>query len=412
MADEHHRWLDRETAERLLRGEPLEALDDDARDQADRLAQALGALSVPPPPPTGEELPGEAAALAAFRKVRADPGEADCPFTGDLSTPRASDAGLIRIGGHGSGRAPRRAARAGPFRGRQLRLGLAAALAVVMIGGIAAATGTGVLPTPFDDEVPPGPAASAPVRPPTGTSGPSPAPGQGDAEDGAAPGGALVGGSTPTPSADAPTPSTPVQPSAPSTAAWKDAVKACRDLSKGKSLTDDRRRALEDLAGGSARVADFCRVMTSTGGNGTASGKDKTTGPGTETQGEGQVEGSPTPKSGKSAKPAKSAKPTKSAKPAKPAKPVKSPKPSKSAKPPKSPKSPKTDGDDEEGQPAQGQWQGWGHGQWQGWGQGQDWGDGNAHGDGDGSGHGSGHGNGHDNGESNDQLPDHPPPTP
>ncbi|MFE2040194.1 hypothetical protein ACFXAZ_04535 [Streptomyces sp. NPDC059477] len=178
MADEHFRWLDRETVERLLRGEPLEALDDDARDQADRLAQALGALS-PPTPLTSEELPGEAAALAAFRKARADLGEADCPFTGDLAAPRTSDAGLIRIGGRSSRRgnpAARGDCDPVPRRGRQLRLGLAAALAVVMIGGISAAAATGVLPTPFDDKVGPGPAATVPTQPPTGAPASTPSP--------------------------------------------------------------------------------------------------------------------------------------------------------------------------------------------------------------------------------------------
>ncbi|MDV9173534.1 hypothetical protein R6V09_25965, partial [Streptomyces sp. W16] len=63
------RWLDRETAELLLRGESLEAVDPAARDQAERLARTLGALSVEPT--SGKtELPGEEAALAAFRAAR------------------------------------------------------------------------------------------------------------------------------------------------------------------------------------------------------------------------------------------------------------------------------------------------------------------------------------------------------
>ncbi|MFC1263494.1 hypothetical protein ACFBEZ_32430, partial [Streptomyces sp. CC302I] len=62
MADEQDRWLDRETAEILLRGESLEAVDPAARDRAERLAEALGALAAAPAP-TSEEMPGEAAAL-------------------------------------------------------------------------------------------------------------------------------------------------------------------------------------------------------------------------------------------------------------------------------------------------------------------------------------------------------------
>ena len=73
MADEQYRWLDRDAAERLLRGEPLEAVDAGTRDQVDRLAEALGALAAEPRL-SSDELPGEAAALAAFRKARAGGG--------------------------------------------------------------------------------------------------------------------------------------------------------------------------------------------------------------------------------------------------------------------------------------------------------------------------------------------------
>ncbi|MDF3149711.1 hypothetical protein PBV88_53320, partial [Streptomyces sp. T21Q-yed] len=65
MADEQYRWLDRETAERLLRGESLEAVDAADRDQAEQLAKTLESLTVEPPL-SSAELPGEAAALAAF----------------------------------------------------------------------------------------------------------------------------------------------------------------------------------------------------------------------------------------------------------------------------------------------------------------------------------------------------------
>lgn len=72
MADEQYRWLNRDAAERLLRGESLEAVDADTRARADRLAEALGALSAEfaPVSPQSPELPGEEAALAAFRMAR------------------------------------------------------------------------------------------------------------------------------------------------------------------------------------------------------------------------------------------------------------------------------------------------------------------------------------------------------
>ncbi|WP_405647698.1 hypothetical protein [Streptomyces sp. NBC_00019] len=76
MADKQYGWLDRETAERLLRGESLDnAVDAADRDDAERLAKTLGALSVEPPM-SSAELPGEAAALAAFRKAQANRGTA------------------------------------------------------------------------------------------------------------------------------------------------------------------------------------------------------------------------------------------------------------------------------------------------------------------------------------------------
>ncbi|MBR8643432.1 hypothetical protein KEF29_38970 [Streptomyces tuirus] len=109
MADEQYGWLDRETAERLLSGEPLEAVEGPARDQAARLAGALGALSTTPPL-TSEELPGEAAAMAAFRKARAERADAEVARGGTVGQAGGEvvDAGLVRIG------APRPAAPATP----------------------------------------------------------------------------------------------------------------------------------------------------------------------------------------------------------------------------------------------------------------------------------------------------------
>ncbi|MZG13091.1 hypothetical protein GTY44_06225, partial [Streptomyces sp. SID5914] len=100
MADEQDKWLDRETAELLLRGEPLEGVDPASRDRAGRLVVALGALSAPPVP-SGEELPGEAAALAAFRKVRAERADGSARAAGALGhggAPRPLEAGPVRIG--------------------------------------------------------------------------------------------------------------------------------------------------------------------------------------------------------------------------------------------------------------------------------------------------------------------------
>jgi hypothetical protein len=161
MADEQYRWLDRDAAERLLRGEPLEAVDAGTRDQLDRLAEALDSLAAAPEL-SSDELPGEAAALAAFRKAREGGDGAPAPL-GHRGRVRprahAADAGLVRLG--------RPAAHGRRTRwGRPTRFGLAAVLAVGMVGGVAVAAGTGVLPTPFTREHP-GPAATATAaRPP------------------------------------------------------------------------------------------------------------------------------------------------------------------------------------------------------------------------------------------------------
>ncbi|MFI0166946.1 hypothetical protein [Streptomyces sp. NPDC017095] len=181
MADEQDKWLNRETAERLLRGEPLEAVDARARDQAERLSRVLGALSAQTAG-ADTELPGEQAALAAFRKAREAAG---AERAGTVHAPAASrpaapgaDAGLVRIGAPTRTGIPVRR----PRRGRPVRLALAAAVTVSTLGGVAVAAGSGVLPTPFGDE-PARPGASASAGTATGrphlTSPPSATPGAG-----------------------------------------------------------------------------------------------------------------------------------------------------------------------------------------------------------------------------------------
>lgn len=260
MADEQHRWLDRETAERLLSGEPLDAADDATREEADRLARTLGALSAKPPL-TGEELPGEGAALAAFRKVRADhDSERAALRAPDGMT--VSDAGLVRIGARAEGRT--RAAR-GPWRGRPVRLGLAAALAVTMVGGAAVAAGTGVLDTPFHDDDP-RPAASVSVAEPPERPlvPPSPAPRREQprsATPDASTGGPAVGDpgasgdDTPSPGGET------GKGTRDARGGWRAVSSGCRDLREGRRLDHDRKRALREAAGGHSRVRAYCAAV-------------------------------------------------------------------------------------------------------------------------------------------------------
>ncbi|WP_328342734.1 hypothetical protein [Streptomyces violaceus] len=288
MADEQYRWLDRETAERLLSGEPLEAVDGADAGQAERLARTLGALSASPPL-TSEELPGEAAAMAAFRKARAERADAAASLpapetTNAKAAAEAVDAGLVRIGtgtsrGSGSGAVRR------PRWARPARLALAAVLAVGMVGGIAVAAGTGVL-TPFGgDEPDPGSSVSAAVSPPgRPLESPSPSdPVQGGSTPDDAPSGPAAGGSGGTGRGEArenvaPKPGSGERGDRPGDSRRK-ITSACRDLRDGKRLNADRRRALRDAAGGT-RVWNYCKGVLSTTGSRSTDRDDEDSGKG------------------------------------------------------------------------------------------------------------------------------------
>ncbi|MDX2675563.1 hypothetical protein [Streptomyces soliscabiei] len=293
MADKQDRWLDRETAERLLRGEsPGHGLEGPAEEQAERLARTLAALSAPAaePLPADEELPGEAAALAAFRKTHADRADLARGATAGLAgeaggagEAHAVDVGLVRIVGgvREAGRRPRRI--------RPARLGLAAALAVGVLGGVA--VGTGVLPSPFDGAEPAHPSVSAPALPERPLVPPSP-----DASGGAAPsttpeggtggpggtGGAAGKGAGNGTADDDATAGPDLR------GVWPGGVtSSCRDLSTGKTLDAGRRRTLENLAGGSKRVPTFCAGVLDHAAGGNPRG-DARTGSGTAGRDTGQ----------------------------------------------------------------------------------------------------------------------------
>ncbi len=271
MADEQYWWLDRETAERLLSGEPPEAVDGAPPGEAERLAAALRALSASPPL-TSDELPGEAAAMAAFRKARAeraDTGAAPADDGGQART-GVADAGLVRIAtqrGSGSGDVRR------PRRARPARLALAAVLAVGMAGGAAVAAGTGALKAPFGNDDPhPGSSVSAAATPPER---PLVSPSPSDAAQGGStpddtPSGGSTGGAGDTgrdAAGDDPAskPDSGDRGDRPGDSRGKIAA-ACRDLRDGKRLDADRGRALRDAAGGS-RVWKYCKgVLSGSGG--------------------------------------------------------------------------------------------------------------------------------------------------
>ncbi|MFI8197298.1 hypothetical protein ACIF6K_12230 [Streptomyces sp. NPDC085942] len=155
MADEHYEWLDKDATEKLLRGEPVVPVGDEARTDAFRLAEALGAAREGLRAPAGE-LPGEEAALAAFRQAGHGTG-ADRLAGRPAGAALPGRPGLLPAVhlGPAPGAPVRR-----PRWSRPVRFGLVASLAGCALGGVAVAAGTGVLPGSFGGQGSPAPATS------------------------------------------------------------------------------------------------------------------------------------------------------------------------------------------------------------------------------------------------------------
>ncbi|MFJ4838493.1 hypothetical protein [Streptomyces sp. NPDC088746] len=296
MADEQHEWLDADAAEMLLRGESVEPVDDHARTEARRVEAALRVLRAPGP--AGGELPGEAAALAAFRAASRGGERAGAASpTGVARQPDALH--TVRIG----------PARTAPLRRprwtRPLRYGLAVSLAGCALGGVAVAGGSGMLPAPFGGKDSPLPAASVsasaspeelgaevpgagePPSPlPSGTPS-SPAPS--DVPDGGVPGGTPGTGQdddgatereeTGRDSGTGGTQDGTDAPEAPGRSpgeVFKKSVKACRAY-RDDTLSQEERSRLLELADGERNLDRFCDRLLGTddrdGGSGEG-GKD------------------------------------------------------------------------------------------------------------------------------------------
>ncbi|MET8379269.1 hypothetical protein [Streptomyces microflavus] len=154
MADEQDEWLDKDAAEKLLRGEPVVPLGDRARDDALRLAEALGAARAVRRAPAGE-LPGEDAVLTAFRQATRAGGDRLAGRSAGAALPgQPGTLHSVHIGAAPAA-PPRR-----PRWSRPVRFGLAVSLAGCALGGVAVAAGTGVLPGPFGGNDSPAPASS------------------------------------------------------------------------------------------------------------------------------------------------------------------------------------------------------------------------------------------------------------
>ncbi|MFI8424291.1 hypothetical protein [Streptomyces sp. NPDC085479] len=267
MADERYQWLDPEAAERLLRGEPVDAVDPSARAGADALSDALTAARTAAAPAPGVPLAGEEAALAAFRQAAAARAAATAaPDSAAATAPDSAataDLGRVRLT-----TAPAR----GRQWGRSLRYGLAAALAAVTVGGVAVAASTGVLPLTEEPARTVTAAETATPPEPSGPSGPSaPTPAIERHDDpsrstdpgtptettapGASPTGRSGDGTTTSPRPDATTPGAdkpdrdPAGPTATSgTGGGREAMAAaCRDYRSGRLDPTARRRLVELL---------------------------------------------------------------------------------------------------------------------------------------------------------------------
>ncbi|MGW6746030.1 hypothetical protein ACWGDX_35735 [Streptomyces sp. NPDC055025] len=305
MADERDAWLDKDVAERLLRGEPVEALDEDVLARTERLAEALRNMAAVTYA-NDAELPGEAAALAAFRRA----GTAGESATGTTAVGAGAGAGLGLGSGLGAGLgsglgvgesllgavrlAPAPGDIGAPRLGRPVRRGLAVAVAGCALGGIAVAASAGVMPPLFageQDPVPansvssvtsPGPRLSGPSDGGRDTAGPSETPGP-DGEKGLTPhpsseegsggahardgdsgrdedGGALAGSG--------------LSASAQGHRAgmlYRETLDACR-AHRGGTIDEERRRALKSAADGHGGAKRFCdRLLdgrSATGGKG------------------------------------------------------------------------------------------------------------------------------------------------
>ncbi|GGU36028.1 hypothetical protein [Streptomyces lavendofoliae] len=282
MADERDEWLDQDAAENLLRGEPVGPVDDHARERARRVERALDALRATSGPAT-DRLPGEEAALAAFRAARAERTAGARAALGTSGGPEAADAGRVR---------PRPGPRERMRWARPVRWGLAASVAGLAVGGVAVGAGTGVLPVLGGDSEPlPAASVSADGTPdaaPTGgtTTGPGSAtpgtaaggpggkapsasatpggdgervPGRPDPEGGGdARDGDVTGGPTGGHPADVAGAGSGSVAGPDGDASWfARTARDCRDYRDGR-LDRDRREKLEAAANGAAKLKVLC----------------------------------------------------------------------------------------------------------------------------------------------------------
>ncbi|MEU2667422.1 hypothetical protein ABZ622_00910 [Streptomyces sp. NPDC007164] len=294
MADERYEWLDKDAAERLLRGEPVDPVGGRSCTDAERLVAALDAAARATRPATAE-LPGEAAALTAFRTAGRS-ARAGTRANAEGRSAGAEARGPVRIGAAAGGSVPYVTASAATGRtrsarwSRPVRFGLVASLAGCALGGVAVAAGTGMLPGPFGRNTPlPAASVSAEATPEELGSGlttdetaqppPSPSPKERTSKPPAGPstpaggrdhdrsgrttepgGGAKRkpgGASTGSPGGTRSGKQTESPWNEASGDWYAKALQACHDYRDGK-LSEKRRQKLEALANGARNLDRFC----------------------------------------------------------------------------------------------------------------------------------------------------------
>jgi hypothetical protein len=143
MSGSRQDWLDESTTERLLRGERVASSRADASEPLAALLAAAAAGGRPDPA-------GEEAALAAYRAARSDtavPVADAAALSGPPGTSEVSGAPELSFGSGGRHRARMDRLRDLPG---SAKVAVAAAFATTaLVGGVAAAAGTGVIPYPF-----------------------------------------------------------------------------------------------------------------------------------------------------------------------------------------------------------------------------------------------------------------------
>lgn len=305
MSGSRHDWLDEETAERLLRGEPVDPGTGPAAPRTAGWTQAESRPVDGETELTAAAAPGTAGPGAFGEPAAALAGLLSAAAGAAVSQRREDDAvAAFRAARERTGARPA----AAHTRWRRLRalpgsakVAVAAAFAATaLVGGVAAAAGTGVIPYPFSttgSDPAPEPSGGSDRPALDGTAVPS-AP----VSKGAAPTNRSASGSpsaTPSGASAAPGAGAPSAPGTPAASGGtgdgvQDPDTLCREYLAARSGNGDDQRKLAQwlarVAGGDKGVDTYCRQRLGLGGSGGSGGASG--GDGSASGGKGDGKGS------------------------------------------------------------------------------------------------------------------------